>query len=109
MILTIESSGFSDSLVFIETCEGAALLIHALFDHCVFNVIMRKGQKACATVGIIAWQNFQYSTHAGQLIIEQAIRLGISETLSQKETANAAVEPFLIRKKEKRKAVCPAC
>ncbi len=66
---------------------------------------MRKGQKACATVGIIAWQNLQHGTHAGQLIIEQAIRLGIPKTLSQKKTANAAVEPFLIRMKEKRKAV----
>ena len=105
MILTIESSGFSDDLVFIETCEGAALLIHTLPDHGVFNVIMRKGQKACATVGIIAWQNLQHGMHAGQLVFEQTIRLGIPKTLSQKETANAAVEPFLIRMEKEREAV----
>ena len=105
MILTIESSGFSDSLVFIETCEGAALFIFALPDHGVFNVMMRKGQKARTAVGIIVWQNLQHGLHAGQLIIEQAIRLGIPKTLSQKKTANAAVEPFLIHMKEERKTV----
>ena len=46
MILTIESSGFSDSLVFIETCEGAALFVFTLPDHGVFNVMMCIGQKA---------------------------------------------------------------
>ena len=105
MILTIESSGFSDGLVLIETCEGAALFIFALPDHGVFNVMMRISQEARAAVGIIAWQNLQHSTHAGQLIIEQTIRLGIPKTLSQKKTTNAAVEPFLIRMEKEREAV----
>ena len=105
MILTIESSGFSDSLVFIETCEGAASFVFTLPDHGVFNVMMRISQEARAAVRIITRQNLQHGLHAGLLVFEQTIRLGIPKTLPQKETANAAVEPFLIRMEKERKTV----
>ena len=61
MILTIKPSCFSDGLVFIETCEGAALFVFTLPDHGVFNVMMCIGQKARAAVGIIVWQNLQHA------------------------------------------------
>lgn len=67
--------------------------------------MVREGQEACATIGIVTLQNLQHSSHAGQLVIEQTVRLSIPKSLSQEETANAPVEPFFIRVEEEWKAI----